>query len=337
MAFKVSASGPIAGGSTPRKFGWSSGKPIRPPPGAGVAHTGSFWRSTSATQASQPPLASMSGPATSTGLRASSSRAGEGLEGDGVGQRAAGRRGARSRAGRVLSASASQSSIGIETNAGPRGGSEAWWIARAMRRGTSSARGGSWAHFTYGCGPSTASRLVRFASIVICGRTCWPAVISSGDLFACALKIPPTALPTPGAVWRLTCVAGRSPARSRRPSRRRPAPGARGRSGSPPGSRRASAARSSPGCRRSSSSRARGTGRTSLRGPSSRERTLTESGRAAVARRRSQGVAVKAAAPCSWTGGDRRRGADAELALERSLGGEAGGQRGGAAAHLPWG
>ena len=42
--------------------------------------------------------------------------------------------------------------------------------------------------------------------MVIWGRTCWPAVITSGDLLAWALKIPPTALPTPGAVWRLTCV-----------------------------------------------------------------------------------------------------------------------------------
>ena len=60
---------------------------------------------------------------------------------------------------------------------------------------------------TYGWGPMTArSRLVRLASIVICGRTCCPAVITSGDLLAWALKIPPTAFPTPAAVWRLTCV-----------------------------------------------------------------------------------------------------------------------------------
>ena len=37
-------------------------------------------------------------------------------------------------------------------------------------------------------------------------RTCWPAVITSGDLLACALKIAPIALPTPGAVWRFTSV-----------------------------------------------------------------------------------------------------------------------------------
>ncbi len=51
-----------------------------------------------------------------------------------------------------------------------------------------------------------ASRLVRLAWSVISERACWPAVISSGDLFACALKIAPMALPTPGAVWRLTTV-----------------------------------------------------------------------------------------------------------------------------------
>ena len=49
------ASGPTAGGRTPWKAGWSSGKPMRPPPVAGEAHTGSRWRSTSSTAASQPP------------------------------------------------------------------------------------------------------------------------------------------------------------------------------------------------------------------------------------------------------------------------------------------
>ena len=65
---RLATSGPIAGGSTPRKCGWSSGKPIRPPPVAGAAHTGSRAFSASATAASQPPLASMSGPATKTGF-----------------------------------------------------------------------------------------------------------------------------------------------------------------------------------------------------------------------------------------------------------------------------
>lgn len=77
--------------------------------------------------------------------------------------------------------------MGIETKAGRRGGVEAWWIARAMAPGTSWARRGSWLHLTYGCGPRIASLLVRFASIVIWARTCWPAVITSGALFAWAL------------------------------------------------------------------------------------------------------------------------------------------------------
>ena len=196
----------MAGGSTPWKFGWSSGNPSLPPPGAGVAQTASRCFSTSATAASQPPLASMSGPATNTGLRASwrararSSR----LSGSGPERPATVR--ATAFAAISGSASASQSSIGIDTNAGPRGGIAAWWIARASACGTSWARGGSWLHLTYGCGPRIASRFVRFASIVICARTCWPAVISRGALFACAFEIPPTALPTPGAVWRFTCV-----------------------------------------------------------------------------------------------------------------------------------
>ena len=78
------------------------------------------------------------------------------------------------------------------------------WIARPIAAGTSSARGTSYDHLTSGCGIRVASRLVRFACIVITGRTCWPAVINSGAWFACALKIAPIALPTPGAVWRFT-------------------------------------------------------------------------------------------------------------------------------------
>ena len=61
-------------------------------------------------------------------------------------------------------------------------------------------------HLTSGCGIRVASRLVRFACRVIWARACWPAVISSGEWFAWALKIAPIALPTPGAVWRLTTV-----------------------------------------------------------------------------------------------------------------------------------
>ncbi len=47
-------------------------------------------------------------------------------------------------------ASSVQSSIGIETNAGPLGGSEAVWIARPMAAGTSAAVGGSYDHLTRG-------------------------------------------------------------------------------------------------------------------------------------------------------------------------------------------
>ena len=51
-----------------------------------------------------------------------------------------------------------------------------------------------------------ASRLVRLACRVICARACWPAVTSTGEWLACALKIAPIALPTPGAVCRLATV-----------------------------------------------------------------------------------------------------------------------------------
>ena len=144
----MSEIGPIAGGSTPTKFGCASGKPIRPPPTAGVDHTGRRCFSASAIAASQPPLASTSGPATSTGLVAAASAS------------AAACRAARSGdirpvtvrrialAARSESASASQSSIGIETNTGPRGGSDAIWIARPIAVGTSWGRGGSWLYLT---------------------------------------------------------------------------------------------------------------------------------------------------------------------------------------------
>src|SRR3954467_13705818 len=48
---------------------------MRPPPGAGLAHTGSFCFSASSTASSHAPEASTSGPATSPGLRAVSSAA----------------------------------------------------------------------------------------------------------------------------------------------------------------------------------------------------------------------------------------------------------------------
>ena len=54
-----------------------------------------------------------------------------------------------------------QSSIGSDTNAGPLGGSEAMWIARASAAGTSSARGGSKLHLTHGAGASAARYWVR--------------------------------------------------------------------------------------------------------------------------------------------------------------------------------
>ena len=48
--------------------------------------------------------------------------------------------------------------------------------------------------------------LVKLACRVICARACCPAVISSGEWLAWALKIAPIALPTPGAVCRLAIV-----------------------------------------------------------------------------------------------------------------------------------
>ncbi len=100
--------------------------------------------------------------------------------------------------------SAYQSSIGIDTNTGPRGGSAAVCSARASACGTSWAHGGSQLHFTSGWGIRVASRLVRLACSVISDLYCCPAVTTSGVLLACALKIAPIPLPRPGAVWRLT-------------------------------------------------------------------------------------------------------------------------------------
>ena len=78
----------------------------------------------------------MSGPATSTGFVAAREPLGEVGDDRRVGAGAAGRPRARSRAPTASSAtSAVQSSIGIETNAGPLGGSEARWIAAADRGG----------------------------------------------------------------------------------------------------------------------------------------------------------------------------------------------------------
>ncbi len=95
----------------------------------------------------------MSGPATITGLRAPAIRSASAAIRDGSGTARPSTRRASVCGSVAASASWLQSSIGIETKAGPRGGSEAWWIARASAAGTSWARGGSWLHFTYGCGP----------------------------------------------------------------------------------------------------------------------------------------------------------------------------------------
>ncbi len=137
----VSVTGPIAGGSTPWNSGCPSGKPSRPPPGAGEANTGSFWRSASATALSQPPLASISGPATITGFSADSIRFARSLT-------AAGSAPALLTTERLIACPASpsststvQSSIGIERKTGPFGGIEARWIPRASAATVSSARG----------------------------------------------------------------------------------------------------------------------------------------------------------------------------------------------------
>jgi hypothetical protein len=116
---------------------------MRPPAVAGADQTGSRARSASATAASQPPLASMSPPATKTGFAAAISRCASACT-------SAGSAPARPSTVRVVwwriassSTCAAQSSIGIETNTGPCGASAARWVARASACGTSSARGGS--------------------------------------------------------------------------------------------------------------------------------------------------------------------------------------------------
>ncbi len=144
----------------------------------------------------------MSGPAIITGFDAFSSESASASIASGSGAGALATWRAVTCSVDAGSASASQSSIGIETNAGPFGGVAAVWIARASACGTSAARAGSKLDLTSGCGMRIASRFVRFACMPMCGRTCWPAVTRSGEWFACALKIPPIALPTPGAVWR---------------------------------------------------------------------------------------------------------------------------------------
>ena len=95
----------------------------------------------------------MSGPAIITGRRAPAIRPARAAMAAASGTARPSTRRASVCASVSASASWAQSSIGIETNAGPRGGSDAWWIARASAAGTSCARGGSWLHLTYGCGP----------------------------------------------------------------------------------------------------------------------------------------------------------------------------------------
>ena len=107
----------------PWKAAWDSGNPIRPPPVAGVAQTASRRRSASAIAASQPPEASTSGPTTSAGRSAASSIRTSS-------ETALGSATARPLTLRPVwwptvasSTSTPQSSIGIETNVGPAGGS----------------------------------------------------------------------------------------------------------------------------------------------------------------------------------------------------------------------
>ena len=133
----ASASGPIAYGSTPRKWGWSSGNTARSV--AGADQTGAASRSASATAVDQLPERSTPGPYTSTGLwlpariRANSSnRSGSGAN------RVATERGAGGG-----SAVWAQSSIGSERKTGPAGGCTAVAYARSTAAGMSCARAGS--------------------------------------------------------------------------------------------------------------------------------------------------------------------------------------------------
>ena len=68
--------------------------------------------------------------------------------------------------------SASQSSSGIDTNAGPHGGVVAASRARATAPGTSAARAGSIAHFTYGCGSRIDWGEDRYGSVGSMARVC---------------------------------------------------------------------------------------------------------------------------------------------------------------------
>ncbi len=118
-----------------------------------------------------------------------------------------GRRCWLTRCGATGSVLASQSSAGIDTSTGPRGGVIATWYARAIASGTSSARAGSMLHLTYGLGSSVACAECRNGSNGRIDRACWPAVTTSGVRFLNAVNRLPIAWPTPAAECRLTKAA----------------------------------------------------------------------------------------------------------------------------------
>ncbi len=195
----------MAGTSSPRNCGWLRGKATRAETGA--AQTGRPVRSASATTASQAPDASTSSPTTRTAERAPAMRSARCRTVSRAGPVAwMTRRAAAACAPRSSASvsSASKSSMGRETNTGPCGGVSASWAARASAGATSAGRGGSYAHFTAGCGRSVAWGLESRASIVSMARTCWPAVTTMGVRLARALRMAPMAFPVPGPVCRFT-------------------------------------------------------------------------------------------------------------------------------------
>ena len=234
---------------------------------AGAAHTGSRARSASATAASQPPLASMSAPATSTGFAAAREPLRERAHERRVGARR-GRRPCASSGGATASSSTSarQSSIGIETNTGP---------LRRQRGEVGRAR--DRVRDVLGARRLVAPlhERVRHPRGVAVGqqrlqRHQRARLLARGDhqRRLVGLRVEDRAHRVADArrgVQVDDAPGARSPARSRRPSPPRRPPAGRARSGSPRGSRRASAARSSPGCRTPWSSAARAATRTSLR------------------------------------------------------------------------
>ena len=210
----------------------------------------------------------MSGPATSTGCCAASMRAASARTTSGSAP-------ARPVTVRLVtqrtspsSTSAVQSSIGIETNAGPFGRQRGPVDALGDRcRDIGRARGLE--------GPLDVG--VHDPSGVAVGQ-----VGLHGDLRAdllaggdqqrrvVGLGVEQGAHRVADAGRGVQVDVGRPssrPARSRRPCRRPPPPGDRARSGSPTGSRRASAAPSIRGCRRSWSCRAAAAARTSRHAP----------------------------------------------------------------------